>query len=519
MKNFFKGVISLTAVISALLSFSVYAFALSPGDIDGNSRVSAADARLTLRAAANLEKLTPEQFSAADMNKDSKITASDARTVLRIAASLESPENYTDTGHPGNENKQVLSPSEVYEEALNYTVEINTYNENGTETSVSSGFFTDYSGTFVTNYHAVKDAYSVKIKTGDGGIYNAEYILGWSEEKDIAVLKVDIGFSVPAVLSDEKAKTAEEIYVMGSTVGMTGTFTNGIVSTAERQLEEMNNNVKYIQITAPISNGNSGGPVINCYGEVIGIAAMCHNSAQNLNYAIPVYEIDTIDLSSPMTVKEFHDYISNRDEGSEFSGLLALSVQGVSLEKGGTAVFYAFASATQEYNIVCEASSENVKAYAGRNYGNFTVIYVSALKDYGSAQVKVYFDGYEQYAKTMTVSIGGSVTENYVGIPGGIPDFGALTGTAPCGYIEGTDNSGGYYSFYYSFEDLNAQGVSSQKAINEYISLMKENGFSYAQTSDNSTAVSFINNTSKTAVFLGFTEINNEYFMYVLIYQ
>lgn len=371
----------------------------------------------------------------------------------------------------------------------------------------------------MTNYHAVKDAYSVKIKTWDGNMYNVDYILGWSEEKDIAVLKADIDFSVSASLSKDKAKTAETVYVMGSTVGMTGTFTDGIVSTGERYLEEMNNTVKYIQITAPISKGNSGGPVINSYGEVIGIAALCHNSAQNLNYAIPVYEIDTIDLSTPMTVKDFYNYVNNRDEDSEFNGLLALSVQGVSLEKGGTAVFYAFASATQEYNIVCETSNNSVKAYAGRNYGNFTVIYVSALKDYGSASVKVYFDGYEQYAKTMTVSIGGNVTANYVGIPGGIPDFGALTGTAPCEYIEGTDNKNGYYSFYYSFEDLNAQGVSSQKSINDYINLMKENGFSYTQTADDNSAVSFVNTQNKTAVILGFTESNNEYFMYVLIYQ
>ena len=109
MKNFFKGVISLTAVISALLSFSVYAFALSPGDIDGNSRVSAADARLILRAAANLEKLTPEQFSAADMNKDSKITASDARSALRAAAGLEKLADCYFTAADADKNSRITA--------------------------------------------------------------------------------------------------------------------------------------------------------------------------------------------------------------------------------------------------------------------------------------------------------------------------------------------------------------------------------------------------------------------------
>ena len=92
------------------------------------------------------------------------------------------------------------------------------------------------------------------------------------------------GWSVPM---EQALKEGKDVLVL--------TFSSGLISAAPRTID----GVKYVQHEAPISTGNSGGPLINKYGEVIGINTMYVNNAQNLNFAIHLSELDNLDYSTP----------------------------------------------------------------------------------------------------------------------------------------------------------------------------------------------------------------------------
>ncbi len=97
--------------------------------------------------------------------------------------------------------------------------------------------------------------------------------------------------------------TGETVYAVGSSKGLTGTLSDGLVSTASRIVDD----VDCIQITAAISSGNSGGPLINIYGEVIGSNTMSLASGQNLNFAVNITELQAVETTNAMTMAEFYD--------------------------------------------------------------------------------------------------------------------------------------------------------------------------------------------------------------------
>ena len=196
-----------------------------------------------------------------------------------------------------------LSGEEIYSKIVPSTVEI--YAESAFTAGQGSGFFIDDKGTVVTNCHVIEDCSCAYVTTSDGDTYEVTSVLGYSEELDIAILKTDVPRSVAAE-RNSAVTTGETVYVLGSSRGLTGTFSEGLVSTAERIIGE----VPYIQISAPISPGNSGGPVVNAYGEVIGIATLTRTDGQNLNFALPVSLLVKISLDHPMTMHEFYEATS-----------------------------------------------------------------------------------------------------------------------------------------------------------------------------------------------------------------
>ena len=121
------------------------------------------------------------------------------------------------------------------------------------------------------------------METFDGEVYDNVYYVTSDPRRDIAVLKVPVEGAVSLRLgSDTAAVVGAEVYAMGHPLGQTGTFSDGLVS-ANRTVE----GVSMIQISAPISSGSSGGPVMDTRGEVIGVATMVLQGGQNLNYAVP----------------------------------------------------------------------------------------------------------------------------------------------------------------------------------------------------------------------------------------
>lgn len=188
-----------------------------------------------------------------------------------------------------------LSPSEVYEKCVSAVFNIIVYDSTGHALGQASGFFIDSNGTAVTNYHVIEDAYSAKIKTLDGKIYNVQGVYGSDATNDLALIKIE-GTNFPYLeLGDsDYVSVGSTVYTIGNPQGLEGTISQGIVSYYFREID----NTPYIQITAPISPGSSGGVLLDTAGKVIGITTGGITSGQSLNLAVPINYIKGVQRTS-----------------------------------------------------------------------------------------------------------------------------------------------------------------------------------------------------------------------------
>jgi hypothetical protein len=185
---------------------------------------------------------------------------------------------------PSAARAQGLTPREIAAAAQHATVQIRALDSRGEVEGLGSGFLVSPDGVIVTNFHVIQHAHALQVETFEGEVYDNVYYVTSDPRRDVAVLKVPVEGAVSLRLgSDTAAVVGAEVYAMGHPLGQTSTFTDGLVS-ANRTVE----GVSMIQISAPISPGSSGGPVMDERGEVIGVATMVLAGGQNLNYAVPV---------------------------------------------------------------------------------------------------------------------------------------------------------------------------------------------------------------------------------------
>lgn len=177
-----------------------------------------------------------------------------------------------------------ISPREIAARVTPATVSIASFDRWGDRSGTGTGFLVDNRGTFVTNHHVLDGAASLKVELSTGEQFTQVYSLVTDSQRDIAILRIPAE-DTPAVAigSDRDLEVGDTVFVMGNPLGFDRTFSNGMVS-AKRLVEGS----EVIQVTAPISPGSSGGPVMNEKGEVIGIATWLVEGGQNINMAIPV---------------------------------------------------------------------------------------------------------------------------------------------------------------------------------------------------------------------------------------
>lgn len=194
-------------------------------------------------------------------------------------------------------NERDLSAEEIYDLVAPATVEIQVERIDGTATG--TGFFFSSNGWIVTNYHVIEDGWSGYVVLSNGEEYDIINVMGYDKERDIAIL--DIGYTPETVLRKRTTPvtTGETVYALGSSLGLTGSFSEGMISTAERELE----GVTYLQTTAPISHGNSGGPLVDTHGNVVGITTAGFMDGQNLNLAVPIDYVEEVSTDNPMPLK------------------------------------------------------------------------------------------------------------------------------------------------------------------------------------------------------------------------
>lgn len=189
------------------------------------------------------------------------------------------------------------------------------YDNKGEFLKLGSGFFISQSGDIITNYHVLQGASSAEVKTSDGKTYPISYIVAEDEQSDIIRLSVDIPskYVLPLSLSKTIPEIGERIIVYGSPLGLENTVSDGIVSS----VREFFDYGKIIQITAPISPGSSGSPVLNMKGEVIGIATFQFIEGQNLNFAIPSERIANLNLAEEKETSITEDLFEQESKEKE----------------------------------------------------------------------------------------------------------------------------------------------------------------------------------------------------------
>lgn len=180
-------------------------------------------------------------------------------------------------------------------------VAIVTYDVKGEKLSRGSGFFTGRDRV-VTNRHVLEGAYKAEIHTVDDVAYNVKGVLAVDGEGDIALLQVDIPPTVasPLTVVRTSPQEGESIVVIGNPLGLEGSISNGIVSA----VRDIPNFGRIIQITAPISRGSSGSPVINMRGEVIGVATLQLADGQSVNFAVPSDRVVQLQAGAARTLGE-----------------------------------------------------------------------------------------------------------------------------------------------------------------------------------------------------------------------
>ena len=177
-------------------------------------------------------------------------------------------------------------------------VAIETYDSKGATISRGSGFFiaTDR---VITNRHVIERASRVEIHLMDGKKFPVRGVLAIDGEGDLALLQVEVprGLAFPLQIGRASPQEGESIVVIGNPYGLEGSVANGIVSA----VREISGYGKIIQITAPISPGSSGSPVVNMAGQVVGVATLQAAEGQSLNFAVPAERITQLRVTELQT--------------------------------------------------------------------------------------------------------------------------------------------------------------------------------------------------------------------------
>ena len=214
-------------------------------------------------------------------------------TKIEITASPQSLENIADT--PG-----AISWQDIYEKVMPSVVSITCYD--GRSTSSGTGVIMDAGGYIITNAHVVEDALQIEVLLTDGRELKARCV-GFDMLSDLAVLRVSATGLIPAEFGDsDRLRVGDEVVAIGDPLGveLRGTMTNGIISGINRDIKSGNRTLTLMQTTAALNTGNSGGPLVNCYGQVVGINTMkigdyaSESGVEGLGFAIPITSVQTV---------------------------------------------------------------------------------------------------------------------------------------------------------------------------------------------------------------------------------
>jgi hypothetical protein len=179
----------------------------------------------------------------------------------------------------------------------------------GTGVQVGTGFAVDPAGIIATNLHVVAGSDEIRITLLDGHAFDVLRVVGLDPDRDLALLSIDVGAPMPSLtLGDSDLVAAgDPVIAIGNPLGMLDyTVSDGLISSIRVASAQLT----LLQTSAPISQGSSGGPLFNPFGEVIGVATAIFTEGQNLNLAVPSNYVATmLSAPRPITMAEFAELI------------------------------------------------------------------------------------------------------------------------------------------------------------------------------------------------------------------
>ena len=205
------------------------------------------------------------------------------------------------------DGKTAMTPAEVYASTVNSTVSINCssqstniFGQTTQSASSGSGFIISEDGYIVTNYHVISGASSVKVTLYNGDTYDAT-VIGGDSDYDVAVLKINAAGLTPVTLGNSAdVNVGDSVLAIGNPLGeLTFSMSGGYVSSCNRAINVDGTPFNMIQVDCSINPGNSGGPLMNLYGEVVGIVSAKYSTyssttVEGLGFAIPIDDVQAI---------------------------------------------------------------------------------------------------------------------------------------------------------------------------------------------------------------------------------
>lgn len=218
---------------------------------------------------------------------------------------------------PAPRAKGALSVGEIYRRAGDGVVQITTTSGGGG--GLGSGFVIDHEGHIVTNYHVIDDADTIRVRFGEGEVVDAT-LVGSDPSSDLSLLKVSADASLlrPLTLADSSTvQVGDAVVAIGNPFGLERTVTAGIVSALQRAVRAPNGFSidKVIQTDAPINQGNSGGPLLDAHGQVIGVNSQIETGGGSgtgnvgIGFAVPADTVERTVAKLLADGKVEHAYI------------------------------------------------------------------------------------------------------------------------------------------------------------------------------------------------------------------
>jgi hypothetical protein len=216
---------------------------------------------------------------------------------------------------------------EIAKKAFPSTVILVMQDNYGNPISLGSGFFVS-KDIVATNCHVIMNSSKGYIKiVGQERKFLTENITNIDEKHDLVLLKIKDGnFPNLEISKNDSIAVGEEIFAIGNPKGLEGTFSTGIISGIRES-----NNIKFLQITAPISPGSSGGPILDKEAKVVGIAVSTFRDGQNLNFAIPVQYLREL-LNKESVFSSLTSLIKNKAFQNIMNGYGSRSTSAISIE-------------------------------------------------------------------------------------------------------------------------------------------------------------------------------------------